>query len=151
MIIRAVRPEETEALSDLAFRSKAYWGYDEAFMEACRKELTILPAHLSSCHLRAAEQDGVLLGFYRLSPREHEAELADFFVDPAAIGRQVGKKLWLHMLELARAQQIARVWIHSDPHAEGFYAKMGAVRAGDVRYTVFPDRELPLMKIDLTG
>ena len=33
----------TELLSELAIRSKAYWGYVEAFLAACRDEL-IIPA-----------------------------------------------------------------------------------------------------------
>jgi hypothetical protein len=32
---------EGQLLSDLAFRSKAYWGYSSEFMEACQAELTV--------------------------------------------------------------------------------------------------------------
>jgi hypothetical protein len=34
--LRAPRLDELEALSDLCLRSKAVWGYDAAFLEACR-------------------------------------------------------------------------------------------------------------------
>jgi len=39
--IRPARREECGLLTELALRSKAVWGYDAAFMEACREELTI--------------------------------------------------------------------------------------------------------------
>ena len=42
--VRAARPAEAEAISALALRSKAHWGYDPAFLEACREDLTIDPA-----------------------------------------------------------------------------------------------------------
>jgi hypothetical protein len=48
---RTIRPlgiEELPALSALCFRSKAVWGYDNDFMEACRRELSIEPCDLRS-------------------------------------------------------------------------------------------------------
>lgn len=41
MLIRLARVTEAEILSDLALRSKAHWGYDAEFIEACRDELTV--------------------------------------------------------------------------------------------------------------
>ena len=40
-MIRPARPEEAAALSDLALRAKAHWGYDNAFLKAYRAELTV--------------------------------------------------------------------------------------------------------------
>ncbi|MEJ8546313.1 GNAT family N-acetyltransferase [Brevibacillus borstelensis] len=151
MIIRSPRVEETPALSDLAFRSKAYWGYDAEFMEACRQELMIHPEFLQTCHVYLAEEAGKILGFYRLSIGEKEALLEDLFVDPAAIGRQVGKSLWNHLLDTARELKIDHFLIHSDPYAEGFYAKMGAIRIGGIPSTVIPGRQLPLMKMQVAS
>ena len=36
--VRPARPDEAEALTALVLRSKAHWGYDEAFTAACRDE-----------------------------------------------------------------------------------------------------------------
>ena len=41
MRIRAARADEATALTALVMRSKAYWGYDERFLAACRDELRI--------------------------------------------------------------------------------------------------------------
>jgi hypothetical protein len=37
LTIRKATPEELPNLSELCLRSKAVWGYDQAFMEACRR------------------------------------------------------------------------------------------------------------------
>ena len=38
--VRRAGPGDAAALSSLAFRSKASWGYDIEFMKRCRQELT---------------------------------------------------------------------------------------------------------------
>ena len=41
---RPATAADAPVLSNIAFRAKALWGYDAAFMEMCRDELTITPA-----------------------------------------------------------------------------------------------------------
>src|SRR3546814_14945630 len=41
--LRLAKSSECGSLSALALRSKAYWGYDSAFLQACRDELTVSP------------------------------------------------------------------------------------------------------------
>lgn len=43
---RSARPEELDAITALAIRSKRHWGYPDAFIEALRPELTFRPADL---------------------------------------------------------------------------------------------------------
>ena len=40
--------DEADRLSDLAFRSKAHWGYSPEFMEACREELRVAVAAIAA-------------------------------------------------------------------------------------------------------
>ena len=54
-VIRAARSDEAGLLSEIAFRSKAYWGYSEEFMVSCREELTVT-AELRSVVLGNNEQ-----------------------------------------------------------------------------------------------
>ncbi|HIF08892.1 MAG TPA: hypothetical protein EYQ81_02945 [Sneathiellales bacterium] len=84
--------EDAVALTDLAFRSKAHWGYDAGFMAACRGELTVPPAYLNT-ELSGIFQDGLAIyGFYLLTRTSETglAELTFFFVDPEQIGTGVG-------------------------------------------------------------
>src|SRR5687768_4428349 len=43
VLVRRARADEAEALTELTMRAKASWGYDAAFMAACREELTLTP------------------------------------------------------------------------------------------------------------
>lgn len=147
--IRRARLEETATLSDLALRSKAHWRYDAAFLEACREDLAITADDIAHAPVFVLEEAGRLIGFYALREAGDEALLTDLFVDPDHIGRGHGHRLWEHAAGTARRSGFAALTLHSDPHAEGFYRAMGAVRVGVVPSTVFPDRLLPLMRFPL--
>src|SRR3954471_22980233 len=58
LTIRPPTIDELSGLSDLCFRSKAVWGYDEEFMEACRGELSFEPRDLELTPIAVAEHDG---------------------------------------------------------------------------------------------
>lgn len=47
-VLRRARASDAAALSALALISKAHWGYDEAFMQACHDELTYTAAIFTS-------------------------------------------------------------------------------------------------------
>jgi len=77
-----------------------------------------------------AEADGgEILGFYSLIV-EGTPELDLMFVADAAQGTGLGKILFDHMRETARAHRITSVLIVSHPPSVGFYERMGAVRQG---------------------
>ncbi len=149
MHVRPAHVEEAADLSDLALRSKAHWGYDAAFIEACRDDLTISGDDISRGLVFVLEDGEHVIGFYALWGVETEAMLTDLFVEPDHIGRGHGRRLWDHAVETAQRLGYAIVTVHSDPHAEDFYRVMGAVRVGVVPSTVFPDRLLPLMHFTL--
>jgi GNAT superfamily N-acetyltransferase len=150
MTLRAARKAEAAALSALALRSKAHWGYDAAFMEACRAELTVTPERIRADAFVVAERDGRLAGFYalgRIGPRE--ADVLKFFVDPPFIGSGVGRALFEHMAATARDHGYETLVIEADPDAAPFYARMGAVPAGTAPSGSIPGRVLPRFTYDL--
>jgi GNAT superfamily N-acetyltransferase len=149
--IRRARPEQADILSELAFRSKSHWGYDDAFLTSCRQALTVSPAEIATSYVYAfVDAGGYISGFYRFVAHEGDvAELDSLFVEPRAIGKGVGKRLWQHAVELARSLGFTTLELQSDPYAEGFYLAMGAKRCGDSKSTVTPGRMLPLMRYSL--
>jgi diamine N-acetyltransferase len=149
MIIRKAKREDAGVLSRLAFRSKAFWGYSDDFLEACREDLTVSPEFIDTSDVFVAELEDEIIAFYSLVRSKVKGELRDFFVAPEMIGKGIGKKLWEHMTETARKLQIQKVFIHSDPNAERFYEAMGAKRIGEVVSSVFPNRKLPLMEYQI--
>ncbi|MFE4449715.1 GNAT family N-acetyltransferase [Streptomyces sp. NPDC056796] len=147
--VREGRPEEAEALTGLALRSKAHWGYDEAFLAACRDELTVTPGDTAGGRTAVAEEDGRVLGFTALSGEPPEGALGMMFVEPEAIGRGVGRLLFSHTVAQARRLGFESLTIDADPHAEPFYLAMGAVRTGTTPSGSIPGRELPLLALPL--
>lgn len=151
MIIRPARVDEAAALTELAMRSKAHWGYDDEFMAACRDELTIRPEHIP--RVDVAEVDGQVIGMVRLEPETPgpsgrlSGELEDLFVEPDAIGTGVGRALFRHVVRRAAAQGMARLCFDADPNAEPFYASMGAVRVGESPSGSIPGRMLPRLEL----
>jgi GNAT superfamily N-acetyltransferase len=148
-IIRAARPDEAALLSELALRAKAHWGYDADFLAACRDDLTVTADVIATDTIRVATHEDQPRGFYGLRVAGDSAELIDLWVEPAAIGTGLGRALWDDAVAAARASGARELLIQSDPHAEGFYRRMGADRIGTKRSTVFPDRELPLLRLAL--
>lgn len=149
MVLRPARLDELAALSDIAFRSKAHWGYDAAFMEACRAELTLSPADLDDATYHLAEHAGAPIGFCGLggpeAPDGRVCELHSLFVAPEAMGRGAGKCLMLWALQEARRRGAQVLRIEADPFAEAFYTHMGAVCVGRVPSASIAGRSLPLM------
>jgi hypothetical protein len=66
LVLRAARPAEAGELSALALRSKAHWGSDKDFLEACRAELTYTAEELATHRTVVAEASGAVAGFYTL-------------------------------------------------------------------------------------
>lgn len=140
-------------LTELSMRSKAYWGYDQVFIDACADELRIDAADLTDPDQvwRVAQSGERIAGVYGLTPVDDEiVELEALFVDPADIRSGVGRLLVDDAIAVARAKSFARLLIQGDPNAEGFYVAVGARRAGERESGSIPGRFLPLFEIDLT-
>lgn len=148
-MIRDAAVADAGPLSELARRSKAHWGYDDAFMAACADELTVTPTTVAEHTLRVFDAEGVLQGFYALAITGTVASVELFFVDPPAMARGIGAALWRDLVAHA-APKAKRLRIEADPDAEGFYLRMGAVRTGTCASVSIPDRRLPLLHYDLT-
>jgi GNAT superfamily N-acetyltransferase len=147
--IRPPRPGEAQALTDLALRAKASWGYDAAFMAACREELTVTAERLADWDFWVAEQGGAPVGMIALSHAGDIAELEDFFVDPAAQGLGVGKALMAAFLAACRARGLTRVMVAADPNAEAIYRRLGYRTVGQIASGSIPGRMLPRMELSL--
>lgn len=147
--IRRAVPEEAQQIGELALRSKAYWGYDAEFIAACRPLLMLPPEYIAAQPVFVLEAQGGIVGFYSLQGAEDEVELDHLFVDPSAIGKGYGTRLFRHAVATAARLGFRRMVIESDPHAEPFYRAMGAVRFGERLSPVGTDRRLPLLSLEL--
>jgi len=149
---RQAKPSEAAALTALARRSKAFWGYPEEFMRACADELTYRPEQIESgeAALTVGDVDGALGGFYAprpVSTLEHEQEA--LFVESAWIGQGYGRALLNHATERVRSLGGAGLWVQGDPHAEGFPRALGGELIGTSESLSIPGRYLPLFRISV--
>ena len=145
--IRRAGPDEADALSALAARSKAHWGYDVAFMARVRDAMTLHPEDIERHEVWVLEStSGRPIGYHRVIPGD-PAELEDLWVEPSSIGSGAGRILLEHAVEVARSGGASALDVDSDPNAVGFYERMGAVLVGETPSTLIPGRSLPRLRI----
>jgi GNAT superfamily N-acetyltransferase len=144
---RRASPEAADELKALTLASKAYWGYDQAFMEVASPSLTVTPGYLEANDCWVAEIDGKTVGWFSLVPMPDGLLLDNFFLLPANIGSGVGRLMWEEAVQRARAQGAKRMTLEADPNAAGFYERMGARLMGSVTATD-TGRELPVYEIE---
>ena len=153
VLLRTAQVEEAAALSALAFRSKAYWGYLAEFMQACKEELTYQPDALTAenVHFAVAELDTRIVGFYAIEQlTDTKAELEALFVEPDYIGKGVGRALMAHAKAMAIQLGVNELIIQSDPNAENFYLAAGGEIIGKRESSSVPGRYLPVLSIAIT-
>lgn len=149
--IRPANPEDAEALTELAWRSKSYWDYPPELMNEFSVSLTVTAEFLEQnpTYLIENEDFGEILGFYALEPDDGGRWwLRRHWVLPEYIGAGIGQLLFLHACELAETVGAEKLHILSDPNAESFYLHMGAERVGEER-ALFGAVELVLPVLEI--
>jgi len=151
MRIRRARPEEADQLTELCIRSKRSNGYDDAFMAACRDELTITAEDILNSAYWVAEADA-LSGCAALysDPDGRRAEVHAFFIDPDRQRQGVGQMLWRTLSNYAIAQGLQELHLDADPGAVPFYEAMGFTVVGAAPSGSIPGRRIPHMTLALT-
>ena len=147
--LRDVQQDELESLSELCLRSKAVWGYDDAFIAACRVELTLQPAEMQSTHLQLAAAETVPVGLVQIKVADQDADLLKLFVEPDRLKSGIGRLLLGWAIARAKSLHARTMTIEADPDAVAFYQRMGAHLAGLAPSGSIPGRMLPRLTFDL--
>ena len=149
-MIRLAHIDEAGLLSDLAVRAKAFWPYDEQFIQDCKDDLQLNPAHVDEEMVYVYELDGQVIGYYGFDSTSNEPEMICLFVEPDFIGKGIGSILWKHSVEFAKSKEWTSFKIVADPYAaENFYLKVGCTQIGVYQSPVRADRKLPLLEYKL--
>lgn len=150
--IRHAQAGEAELLTDMALSSKRSNGYDDAFMAACRKELTVTETDIGALPLLVAvDEHDRPLGFALLELKSgaEADEVRGFFVAAEAKRQGIGRALWHALRETALQLGLNRLVLDADPFAVTFYQSMGFRIVGEAPSGSISDRVLPHMAIDL--
>lgn len=149
LVLRPPLEAELPAASELCLRSKAHWGYDSDFMQACRKELTLKTEDLTTSLVTLALSNETIVGVAQLSLAVREAELDKLFVEPRWIGHGIGRVLFDWSIQNARKIGARTMRVTADPDAVPFYEKMGFERFGEEPSGSIPGRVLPVFRLQL--
>jgi GNAT superfamily N-acetyltransferase len=148
-IVRA-KPQDADALTEIAHAAKRHWGYPERWIEGWRDTLTIRGEFIAANVAWCAMEDAQAVGFYLLTSESDGLHLDHLWILPSAMGRGIGRALFEHAVEEARTLGHRLLQIEADPNAEGFYARMGARRVGETITVIEGQRRvLPLLVYDL--
>ncbi len=125
ILIRPVKPDDAVALSRIALSAKAHWGYPERWMEIWTSQLTFTGEYFKENESWIAEVSGSPIAFYTLQEKNGIAWLENLWVLPEYMGKGIGKRLFVHAVEISRQRGFTKLRLESDPNAAVFYEKMG--------------------------
>lgn len=139
-------PAEAEDLTRIAIAAKRYWGYPDEWIELWQEELTTSAEDIASGIFYAGRIEEGLVFFYSVREiSQNIYDLEDFWLAPPYIGQGFGRIMFEHLKTILESLDCTKLLILSDPHAEGFYCKMGAVQVGE-KPSQPEGRMLPLLE-----
>ena len=146
---RRALPSEAEAARGLILRSMGHWDHGPGYMEQARELMSLSAEDLRREDAWMVLVDGAVAGFYRLSRADDAAEIEEFHLEPTMIGRGIGRRMFDHAAERARA--IGATWLvwSTDANTLGFYLRMGGEITGTEPSGVDGDEPLTCMRLEL--
>ena len=140
---------DAKLLTEIALKSKAFWGYSNELIESWREDLTVTPKMIETCVIYQFKVNNAAVGFYVLNTQKEELiKLEMLFVLPAFIGKGIGKKLLEHAFKKAKTSNCKTIELVADPNAIPFYISQGFLEKDKIGSAVL-GRFLSLMQKDL--
>ncbi len=130
MRISSARSADAKRLTQIAFAAKRTWGYPEDWIRRWAGTLTITPTYLRRHPTFCAWVGKSIAGFCALKLGRAVATVDHLWVAPEHAGRGFGRALFRRGEARAREAGAKKMRIEADPHAEGFYRRMGARTVG---------------------
>ncbi len=148
-IVRA-QPADAAILTKVALAAKRYWNYPESWIAEWTPMLTITPQYIEDNQVYALAGAQEIIGFYALAGNGARLSLDHLWVVPAEIRKGHGRTLLEHAIERARQLDATTLEIEADPHAQGFYERMGARKVTDrVTQVLGQPRLLPVLLLEI--
>ncbi|MCT3762661.1 GNAT family N-acetyltransferase [Elizabethkingia anophelis] len=145
MLIKKSEPKYHSELSEIAKKSKRFWGYSDEWMHLWDEDLTLTQEYIATnevWHIENESED--IIGFYSFYRENEDFIRLDFlFIKPEYIGYGYGKLLINHFF--SQAKLLAdKIVLDADPYAEEFYQKFG-FKTVENKPTKIEGRFLPVM------
>lgn len=140
---------DAKMLTEIALKSKAFWGYSDELIAGWIEDLTVSEKMISEMTVCKFLINDEIVGFYILNqPKEKSIELEFLFILPSSIGKGIGNQLINHAFEKAKELNCKQVTVLSDPNAFPFYKSKGFYET-DKKVSSISGRFLPIMQKDL--
>ena len=136
--------KHTELLRDVLISSKGYWGYSKEQLEEWRSNLKFEEAYITGNTVKLILKDKEVIGFFAIVKGDSDV-LDHLWLLPKAIGKGYVNLVFKQIISECHRLEISNFDIISDPDAEGFYLKKGALKVGEV-YSQPQNRMLPTLK-----
>lgn len=159
--IRKAIPSDSEALTEISFKSKRFWNYPDEYFEIWRHELTISKEYIIQNDVFIAEENGIAVGYYSIVENENDfwsgkvfvmkgIWLEHIFILPEYIGKGIGTLLIQHAKVVCKDMDCSKLYIFSDPNSRGFYEKIGARFIKESPSSI-EGRTVPVFQLDVEG
>jgi GNAT superfamily N-acetyltransferase len=145
--IQPADPKLAPRLKQIAVAAKGYWGYADEWMARWASLLDFPLAYVHDNEVYVALDNGEIIGFYALVPYGDLCVLDHLWVVPERIGTGIGRMLFTHALGRAAALGAKQLEWEADPHAVGFYQRMGGRHVREQATEL--EGDLPIMGMDL--
>lgn len=124
---------DAELLTQTAFSSKKFWGYEDAFFEIWKDDLTVTAAYISNNQVVKVLSDRLFIGFYAIcQTTDSEVELDHLWLVPDQIRNGFGSIIFGHLLKTIPLPAKILTLV-AEPFAIGFYEKMGGKPRGEIQ------------------
>jgi len=158
-MIKKAATSDHDMLTNLSFASKRYWKYDESYISQWHDELTITPLYIKKNIVYILTNDNSIIAYYSLVENKKDLIidnidiekgwwLEHMFILPTYIRKGNGKKLMNHLKNKCRSIKIEKINIFVDPHAVGFYKKMGCTFVRMSQSSI-PGRMIPIYSLSI--
>ena len=140
---------DAKKLTQIALKSKAFWGYSEEQLQLWTDELTVSEKMIQEMIVCKFISDNQIVGFCILNqPQEKSIELEFLFVLPSFIGKGIGNQLIHHAFSQAKKAGCHQIHLVADPNAVPFYQSKG-FKIVDKKESLIFGRSLPILQKEL--
>ena len=150
LTFRRARPSEATAVRELIVRSMGHWDRPPAYLDEARSLMSLSGEDIERDEAWVLDDGAQIVGFLRVSVSGADAEIEELHLEPAWIGRGLGRRLFERAVEAARTLGADRLVWSTDQYALGFYLAMGGIVTGSTPSGIADDEPLTLMELGLT-
>jgi GNAT superfamily N-acetyltransferase len=127
-------PEDHQLLTETAKSSKGSWGYPEDWMELWKPDMEVSSEYILRNKVVKVFEHDIFIGFFGIRETgTGVAEIDHLWLNPGSMQKGYGRLIFYHIIDHLRSKGYKTATLTAEPHANGFYDKMGGRVTGKFR------------------